>query len=75
MSKLITSTRSFHILSISFSPVSSVSRRHFAAACFTLRAQRDTDGARVVVSAALSAVMAGAATNRFLSLDSRLDSS
>ncbi|CAK9117272.1 unnamed protein product [Durusdinium trenchii] len=31
--------------------------RHFAAACFTLRAQRDTDGARVVVSAALAAVM------------------
>jgi hypothetical protein len=32
-------------------------RRHFAAACFTLRARRDTDGARVVVSAALAAVM------------------
>ncbi|CAL1139151.1 unnamed protein product [Cladocopium goreaui] len=31
--------------------------RHFAAACFTLRARRDTDGARVVVSAALAAVM------------------
>jgi len=31
--------------------------RHFATACFTLRARRDTDGARVVVSAALAAVM------------------
>ena len=34
-------------------------RRHFAAACFTLRARRDTDGARVVVSAAFAAVMVG----------------
>ncbi|CAE8631971.1 unnamed protein product, partial [Polarella glacialis] len=31
--------------------------RHFAAVCFTLRASRETDGARVVVSAAIAAVM------------------
>jgi hypothetical protein len=31
--------------------------RHFSAVCLTLRAKRETDGARVVVAAALAAVM------------------
>eukprot|EP00930_Biecheleria_cincta_P042954 TRINITY_DN29551_c0_g1_i1.p1 TRINITY_DN29551_c0_g1~~TRINITY_DN29551_c0_g1_i1.p1 ORF type:complete len:4122 (-),score=701.34 TRINITY_DN29551_c0_g1_i1:256-12621(-) len=31
--------------------------RHFAAVCFVLKASRETDGARVVVSAAIAAVM------------------
>ncbi|CAJ1373459.1 unnamed protein product [Effrenium voratum] len=31
--------------------------RHFAAVCCTLRASRETDGARVVVSAAIAAIM------------------